>query len=123
MYNLIDEPEITKRPSDPVIVDLTHGIVIYEIKAYPRPTVRFCYNNTCSNTGHGRIQITNHKNNDTSHTAQFTINTMTEEDNGNVTLELSQSERNFTKNYTVMIFLPCKYLTHGGHMNYSIYGI
>ena len=105
---LIDEPQITSRPNDPLVINLIHGIVNYEFKAYPRPTVRFCYNDTCISTGHGRIQISNNENNDTSHTAQFTINTMTEADNGNVTFELSQSERNFIKNYTVMLFLPCK---------------
>ena len=107
---LIDEPEITSRPSDPIVVSLAHGIVNYEIKAYPRPSIKFCYNDTCIGSGrHGKIQITNYQNNATSHTAQFTVNRMTEEDNGNVTLELSNAAMNFSQNYTVMLFLPCKY--------------
>ena len=93
-----------------MVVNLAHGIVDYEIKVYPRPSIRFCYNDTCIGAGrHDRIQITNHQNNGTSHTAQFTINSMTEVDNGNVTLELNHTEMNFVKNYTVMLFLPCKY--------------
>ena len=41
---------------------------------------------------------------------------MTEADNGNVTLELNHTETDFTKNYSVMLFLPCKLSA----MDYSI---
>ena len=79
------------------------------IKAYPRPSIEFCFNNSChdsnSNDIPERIQIvTNHRNNDTVHTVSFTIISITAEDDGNMTLQV---DKNLTS--TVMLFVPCKY--------------
>ena len=96
-------------PNNPIIVNFTHGIAEFVIKAYPRPIIEFIYNNTYHIASSGdtfsRIQIvTNHLNEGLVHTASFMISNMKEEDNRNVTLRV---EKNLIS--TVMLFLPCKY--------------
>ena len=111
-YFLTDDAEITMHPDDPVIVPSGehNGIVTFKIKAYPEPTFQFCYNGTCSDHANGRAQIRVDPLNDdeTMHTAQFTIHNMNEMDNGDVMLRVMQPEREVNLNHTVMLFLPCK---------------
>ena len=113
-YFLTDDAEITMHPEDPVIFpNGEHNrIVTFEIKAYPRPSFEFCYNEICSDHVNGRAQIRvdPHNDDETMHTAQFTIHNMNEMDNGNVTLRVIQPERDINFNHTVMLFLPCKFV-------------
>ena len=110
---LTDDAEIVSLgPSNPVIVsNVENGLVTCEDKAYPSPNIDFCYNGTCSGSGthNDRVQILpSHSDDPTTHIVRFIVHDIKEEDNGNVTCRVSQTERNITVDSTVMLFVPCK---------------
>ena len=60
---------------------------------------------------HGRVQVRiDHNHDETMYTVRFIVYNMNEVDNGNVTLRITQTERDINFNHTVMLFLPCKFV-------------
>lgn len=115
-FYLTDDAEITMHPKDPVVIPDGDniGIVTFEIEAYPPPSFEFCYNGTCYDDrarSRSRAQVTIVDSDDeTMHTAEFTVHDMNEMDNGNVTLRVTQTKRDIDFNSTVMLFYPCKFV-------------
>ena len=109
-----DDAEIRTHPEDPVVVrnGEHNGIVTFEIKAYPPPNFEFCYNGTCNVNLLGRVQVRiDHNHNETMYRVEFIVYNMTEVDNRNVTLRITQTERDVNFSHTVMLFLPCKFVS------------
>ena len=106
-----DKVQATRKPKEVAVINGTTGEVTYEFKAYPHPNIEFCYNGTCGSHGtYGRIQVsTVHSLDDTTHAARLTVHEMREEDNGNVTIQVRQPEKNNEFTNQVMLFLLCKY--------------
>ena len=104
---------MTTFPEDPVVVpnEDHNGTVTFEIKAYPPPTIKLCYNGTCEfDPVLSRVQVLTTSNDDeTMYRVNFIIHNMNEYDNGNVTLRVTQTERGVNISHTVMLFLPCKF--------------
>ena len=101
-------------PEDPVVVPNGdhNGVVTFEIKAYPPPTIKLCYNGTCEfHPARSRVQhLITPNDNETMYKVNFIIHNMNEYDNGNVTLGVIQPERGVNISHTVMLFLPCKFI-------------
>ena len=116
MIILSDDSKITTLgPSNPVVVKSDIGVVICEVEAYPPPTIHFCYNGTCSDfKNHNKIEVISHLRKGKYHNARFILHDMNEDDNGNVTCQVIQADRNTTVERQVMIFLPCKYMSAYG---------
>ena len=110
-FLLTDEVQATTEPKELVVINGITGEVTYEFKAYPRPNIKICYNDTCGSHGtYGRMQVaTVHSQDDTIHTARLTVHRMREEDNGNVTIEVRQPEKDNEFTDEVVLFLLCKY--------------
>ena len=114
LFLLTDDAEIVKFPRNPAVVNVVeNGVVEYAVKAFPSPSIYFCYNGTCDSTEFdSRVQIIPVGSNDpTTHVVRFIVHGMKEEDNGNVTCRVHQLQgnRDITVNSTVMLFVPCKY--------------
>ena len=104
VFYLIDDANVTTFPEDPVVVPNgdDNGVVTFEIKAYPLPTIKLCYNGTCEfDPACSRVQP---------YKVDFIIHNMNEYDNGNVTLGVIQPERGVNFSHTVMLFSPCKFI-------------
>ena len=105
---------MTTFPEDPVVVSNEdhNGIVTFEIKAYPPPTIMLCYNGTCElDPARSRVQHSITSNDDeTMYKVNFIIHNMNEYDNGNITLRVIQPERGVNISHTVMLFLLCKFI-------------
>ena len=112
VFYLIDDANVTTFPEDPVVVPNGHhnGVVTFEIKAYPPPTITLCYNGTCKFDPARRVQSSiTHNDDKTMHEVDFIIHNMNEYDNGNITLRVIQPERGVNFSHTVMLFSPCKF--------------
>ena len=116
VFYLTDDANVTKFPEDPVVVQNGdhNGTVTFEIKAYPPPTIKLCYNGTCEfDPVRIRVQSLITPNDDeTMYKVNFIIYNMNEYDNGNMTLRVIQPERGVDISHTVMLFLPCKFVDH-----------
>ena len=114
VFYLIDDANVTTFPEDPVIVPNGdhNGVVTFEIKAYPPPTIKLCYNGTCEfDPARSRVQPLITPNDDeTMYKVDFIIHNVNEYDNGNITLGVIQRERGVDFSHTVMLFLPCKFI-------------
>ena len=114
VFYLIDNANVTTFPKDPAVVPNGdhNGIVTFEIKAYPPPTIKLCYNGTCEHDpARSRVQPLITSNNDeTMYKVDYIIHNMNEYDNGNVTLTVMQPKRGVNFSHTVMLFLPCKFM-------------
>ena len=113
VFYLIDDANVTTFPEDPVVPNGdNNGVVTFEIKAYPPPTIKLCYNGTCElDPARSRVQhLITHNGDETMHKVNFIIHNMNEYDNGNVTLGVVQPERGVNISHTVMLFSPCKFI-------------